>query len=391
MPPDRRAPLSPPQAAFAVRNFPVQLLVQPSGHRCFSDEEYRRLGLSLTEELDPCQVLLGLKEVPEELLIPGKTYCMFSHTIKKQPYNRDLLRAILKKKIRLIDYEAITDDRGRRVIAFGRFAGMVGAHNALYTYGRRTGLFSLPRLFDCHDYAEAVSIYRQLDLPPVRIVLTGTGRVGAGAAQVLRDMGIRQINPSDYLSRSFDEPIFTQLRTRDYVVRRDGAPFTAEDYHREPGEFTSVFAPFYRSSDIMINGIYWDSRAPAFFSREEMRHPDYRISVIADVTCDIAPVSSIPATLRPTTIEDPVFGYDPESGTETEPHREGCIDMMTIDNLPSELPRDASESFGKQFIQHVLSEFLKADSDMLKRATVATDGQLGPHFGYLRDYVEGKE
>lgn len=389
LPPDARVALSPAQCAQAMRDFPVQIVAEPSPIRCFSDEEYREAGIAVRDARREADVLLGVKEVPVGELLPGKTYCMFSHTIKKQPYNRGLLQAVLERGIRLIDYEVLTDERGIRLIAFGRFAGMVGAHNALYTYARRTGAFELARMKDFRDYAEARAAYRELSLPAVKIVLTGTGRVGNGAAEVLRDMGIRQVEPEDFLEKDYAEAVFTQLGPEHYVQPRGDHAFDMQDFFDHPGRYENAFQPYSRRADIMINGIFWDKRAPAFFSREEMADADFRIRVIADVTCDIAPESSIPATLRATTIADPIFGFDPQSGDETQPHQENVIDMMTIDNLPSELPRDASQAFGDMFLQHVLPEFFKPESQMLERATIAQGGKLGRHFQYLADYVAG--
>lgn len=389
VPPDSRVSLTPQQCRKITLDFDIPVLVAPSPGRCYSDEEYHKAGVAMGLDMASCDTLLGVKEVPVEQLIPEKTYCFFSHTIKEQAHNRKLLQSILEKKIRLIDYEVLTDDRGRRLIAFGRFAGMVGAHNALYTYGERTGAFQLERMKDHHDYAEAKANYKKLKFPPVRIVLTGTGRVGQGAAEVLKDMGIRQVEPEDFLRHDYHEAVFTQLRLGYYVGLPDGKAFPPKEFYEHPDRFVSVFEPFTKKADIMINGIYWDKRAPAFFTPEEMCSETFRLRVIADVTCDIAPVSSIPSTLRASTIEDPIFGYNPFTDSEATPHQDHVIDMMTIDNLPNEMPRDASKAFGEQFIEHILPEFLKPQSDMLDRATIAENGELGAHFKYLQAYVEG--
>ncbi len=387
-PPDSRVPLIPEQCAYVLANFKgIDLCVQPSPIRCYSDDAYRHQNIALRADLRDRDVLLGVKEVPIGELIPGKTYFFFSHTIKEQSYNRELLRAVLDKNIRLIDYEVLTDDKGRRLIAFGKFAGMVGAHNGIMAYGARTGAFELPRMKDFLDYAEARGTYRQLQLPPMKIVLTGTGRVGNGAALVLRDMGIREASPKEFLQQEYDEAVFTQLRCEDYARRRSDGGFDKNEFYTYPERYESAFEPFAASSDLMINGIYWDNKAPAFFTREEMKAPAFRIKVIADVTCDIAPVSSIPATLRASTIADPIFGYDPVTGGETAAHQPQAIDMMTVDNLPNELPRDASKAFGKQFIEHILPELLKEHSPVIERATIAENGQLGPHFQYLKAYA----
>lgn len=389
-PPDSRVPLVPAHCSSIIKDTAFDLVVEPSSNRCFSDDEYLAHNIPINTSIEDCDILLGVKEVPIDQLIPNKTYCFFSHTIKKQAYNRQLLLAILEKNIRLIDYEVMTNEKGQRLIAFGRFAGMVGAHNAIWTYGQRTGQYQLKRMKDCKDYAEAKASYQALQLPPVKIVLTGTGRVGSGAAEVLRDMGIREIHPEEFLTFSFSEPVFTQLACHHYAARKDGSTFDKKDFYKNPQLYKSIFSPFIRVSDIMINGIYWDNQAPAFFTKEEMQDHTFNIKVIADVTCDIAPVSSIPSTLKASTIADPVFGFDPKTGSEGIAFRDDVIDMMTIDNLPNELPRDASTAFGDQFIAHILPEFLNSKSEILNRATVAVKGQLGPHFQYLQDYVSGE-
>lgn len=390
VPPDSRVPLTPAQCAFLNQSGEVEIVVQPSPIRCFEDKSYRDAGVELREDLTDCDILMGVKEVPIELLIPNKTYFFFSHTIKKQAYNQKLLLAILEKNIRLIDYEVLTNSNGQRLIAFGKFAGMVGAHNGVMTYGSRTGEFNLKRMKYCHDYAEAKNIYEALELPPLKIVLTGKGRVGQGAAEVLQDMDIPKISPEDFLENEFSHPVFTQLDCQDYVARKDASKFETLDFYKNPNDYESIFTPYIYVSDLMINGIYWDNNAPAFFTKEQMREKAFRIKVIADVTCDIAPVSSIPSTLRASTIANPVFGYDPVAEVEAFPFQAGVIDMMTIDNLPNELPRDASEAFGEQFIEHIFQELLEQkEGGVIERATVAVDGDLGKHFEYLRDYVEG--
>ena len=387
-PPDSRVPLTPKQCKQAMLDFPVKIVVEACSTRCYKDEEYRQAGILVTDDISDCDVLMGVKEVPIGQLIPRKTYFFFSHTIKKQPHNRKLLWAVLDKKIRLIDYEVLKDEHENRLIAFGRFAGMVGAHNALWTYGQRTGTFSMPRMKDFHDYQAATDFYKTLHFPPIKIVLTGTGRVATGAADVLRDMGVGQVNPADFLEKKFDSAVFTQLSSQHYIARKHGKPFDKTEFHEHPDRFKSIFAPYCRVADIMVNGIYWDNSAPAFFTQGEMARPDFNIQVIADVTCDIAPVASIPATLRSSTIADPVFGYDPKTGTEAPAFQPHCVDMMTIDNLPNELPRDASESFGNQFLAHIMPALCQPKSHVIEHGTIAKDGHLTRHFRYLADYVK---
>jgi len=389
-PPDSRVPLTPQQCKQLVDRG-IDLKVQPSPGRCFSDADYKSAGITIAENLEDRDILLGVKEVPIDQLIDNKTYFFFSHTIKEQAYNQPLLKAVIDKNIRLIDYEVLTDDNGSRVIAFGKFAGMVGAHNALWTYGQRTGDFELPRINTLTDYAAAQEVYKKTDLPPCKIVLTGTGRVSGGAALVLEDMGIKKVQPMAFVTQQFDEPVYTQVNSFYYAKRKDGKVFdSVQDFYSNPKDYESDFDHFLPHADIMINGIYWDNDAPAFFTIEQMKSDSWNIKVIADVTCDIAPVSSIPSTLKASTIADPVFGYDPATGQECPPYQEHTVDMMTIDNLPNELPRDASTAFGDMFVEHVLEHLNNPQSALLARATVAAGGQLGKHFRYLEDYLAGK-
>jgi alanine dehydrogenase len=391
IPSDARVPLVPWQCAVLKEEHGIDVVVQRSDVRCFTDEEYAASGIELVDDLAGCDLLMGVKEVPVQDLLREKAYLFFSHTIKKQPQNRKLLQAVLKKGIRLIDYELLKDDSGCRLIAFGHYAGMVGAHNGLWTYGHRTGLFSLKRMRDFHEYKQAREAYGDLRLPPLRVVLTGTGRVSTGARQVLQDMGIQQVNPDDFLQAEFKTPVFTQLSGQHYLSRKDGQPFVRQEFYEDPQLYVCDFEPYFRKADIMINGIFWDSRSPVFFTREDMLRPDFIIKVIADITCDIAPASSVPSTLRPSTIDDPVYGYDPRLGTEVPPFTPHGIDVMAIDNLPSEMPRDASAAFGNQFIEHILPEFFRPNSNVLHRATIALEGRLNDPFFYLRDYAESKE
>lgn len=387
-PPDARVPLTPMQCANLIHQKRLNLVVQTSPIRCYKDEEYSSLDVPVVADVADCDILLGVKEVPINQLIPNKTYLFFSHTIKKQAYNQQLLKNILAKNITLIDYEVLTNEKGQRVIAFGHFAGMVGAYNGLYTYGKRTETFDLKRMYQCHDYEEAAQQFKDLKLPPIKIVLTGTGRVAGGAVQVLKDMSIPQISPKVFLQKEFDHAVFTQLDCHHYVQRKNGADFNLHHFFKEPDQYKSIFAPYTKSADLMINGIYWDNKAPAFFTKQEMAAPSFKLKVIADVTCDIAPVSSIPSTLRATTIPDPVFGYDPKTTTETSPYQSNVIDMMTIDNLPNELPRDASKAFGEQFISSVLDDLLNPQSNgVTHRGTIAKRGKLTKLFSYLKDYA----
>jgi alanine dehydrogenase len=328
-----------------------------------------------------------VKEVPVEQLIPGKTYLFFSHTIKKQPHNRKLLQALVKNKIRLIDYECLIDDKGIRVIAFGRWAGIVGAHNGLYTWGKKTGKLPLKRVIEYKDFAGLKEDYKRIIIPPVKIVITGDGRVAGGSVEVMELLKVKRVSPDEYLEKSFEgEAIYTQLSPKDIYSHKSGRPFDLQHFFKKPEEYECDFRKWYCKTDLLVNAIYWDPKAPRYFTLDEMRSTDFRIKTIADISCDIN--GSVPATLRATTIAEPVFGYDPQTQKETAPFQSHTVDIMAIDNLPNELPRDASESFGEILANVVIPELLKPHSEMIERATIAKNGDLTDRFLYLRDYLE---
>ena len=388
-PEDNRVPLTPSQCRTLMEEYSnIWVAVQPSANRCYTDDEYRYQGIAVREDLSDCDLLLGVKEIPPHLLIPDKTYMIFSHTIKKQHHNKKLLRAILEKRIRLIDYECLKDEHGKRIIAFGRWAGIVGAYNTIRTIGMRTGRFSLTPMHECHNFAEAQKEFHKLDLPTWKIVLSGDGRVSEGAAFLLDIMKIRKVDPHSFLYKEFHEPVYTQLHSKDMYYKDDEEEFDSGHYHAHPEEYKSTFYPFSKAADAFINGIYWDQRIPVFFDEKQMREKDFNIKVIGDITCDISPEASVPSTLHASTIPDPVFGYDVQSGTECEPYQSDSVDVMAIDNLPNELPRDASEDFGNMLMSRVIPRLLKEWSTTINKATIALDGKLNEPYEYLQDYVD---
>lgn len=391
VPIDRRVPITPVQAREILDKMEgVQVVCQSSDIRCFDDQEYRKNDIEIVDDVSDCNVLMGVKEVPIDKLIPEKTYFFFSHTIKEQPYNRNLLKAILDKKIRLIDYETLTNKNGQRIVAFGRYAGIVGAYNGILTYGKRYNLFELRPAHTCFDLEDLKTEFKKVNLPNIKIALTGGGRVARGAMEVLNGMKIRRVSPFEYLNKYFDEPIYTQLNSRDYNKSKDGAEFSRNQFYETPENFESDFLKYAHASDMLIACAFWDPRAPMLFKKEDILSPAFKIKVIADITCDIE--GSIPSTKRPSTIDDPIYDYNPsEDKIEPPLSDEANITVMAVDNLPCELPRDASEDFGRELIDNVLPHLLGDDNDtIIKRATIAQDGQLTEDYSYLQNYVDGK-
>ena len=389
-PPDHRAVLSPTACQKVQNRFPqARFLVESSSVRDFSDQEYREAGIPVVEEMSGCDVLLGVKEVPIEALIPNKKYFFFSHTIKKQPYNRDLLRAILNKNIEFYDHEVITNLSGNRLVAFGRYAGIVGAYNGFRAYGLKTRSYELPKAGTLSDQQALIHELQKLKLPPIKVLLTGRGRVGSGAKEMLDGMGMQKVAVQDYLSKDFPYPVYCQIDASFYNKRKDGTRGNKEDFIAHPERYESNFFRFARVTDLYIAGHFYGDGAPYLITREDARHPDFKIQVIADISCDID--GPIAPTIKASTIAEPIFGYDPQKGQETDFLDPDAIAVMAVDNLPAELPRDASEGFGAAFVKSVIPAFFNGDKDgILERARMTRKGKLTPRYAYLQDYVDGK-
>ena len=389
-PPDQRVPLTPAQCAELKRLYPdVELVVESSEVRRIGDDEYRQEGIDVVTDLQGCDVLLGVKEVPLNELRDDTTYLFFSHTYKLQPYNAKLLRTIVDKRIRLIDYELIKRANGRRVIGFGRWAGIVGAYNGLRAWGLRHKTFDLPCAIDCQDMKEMLAHAKAIDLPAdMKIVLTGGGRVGMGAHELLSSLGLREVHGDALLSETFNEAVFARLDVHQYNARMDGKPFDMDEFVADATGYKSTFMPYAEVADMYIAGHYWAEGSPFLFTRDDMKRSTWKVQVVADVSCDIdGPVA---CTLRPSTIADPVYGYDPSTETECAYDAPEGITVMAVDNLPCELPRDASHGFGKEMMAHVIPLLVGGDrDDMLTNATETTlEGGLSPKFAYLQDYID---
>ena len=364
----------------------LSICVETSEVRCFTDEEYQERGIEVVSDLSDAEILFGVKEVPIDQLIPEKTYFFFSHTIKKQPKNKALLQAVLAKSIRLIDYELLKNPQGERVVAFGRWAGVVGAYNAFWTYGKKTGLYELRRASACKDLEDLKVELRKVVLPPIKIIVTGSGRVGKGALEILAILGLREVEPQEFLTNDFEEAVFTCLSTADYLRRKSDGGYERAHFYANPEAYESQFLPFAQVGEILIAAAYWDPNAPRLFEMNAIRSPKFSISVIADITCDID--GSIPTTRRATTILDPVFDVDRGTLQQLPPFaKQHSISVMAIDNLPCELPRESSEEFARQLQEWVVPELTRVNSPILEKATIARDGDLTLEFMYLSDYV----
>jgi len=391
VPPDTRVALSPCQARNFQDNYPdVEFIVEKSSARCFSDNEYQQAGIEIMENLEHCDLILGIKETIIPRLIRDKTYMFFAHVIKKQAYNRELLRAILQRNIRLIDYETLLDEHGVRLIGFGRYAGIVGAHYALLMWGKKTLRYDLRRAVDCFDYVHMLEEYTKLKLDNPKILVTGRGRVSGGIVEVMQKAGIRMVDTKSFLTNDFEEAVYAQVDADEIYKHKNDEPFDFQHFFHHPSEYVSDFEKFIPCTDILINGIFWDPNADQFFSKKRVTSAGFRIKIIADVSCDIN--GSIPLTHRSTSIDDPFYGIDRKTLRETEAFQKDSIDMMTIGNLPNELPRDASLMFGEVLSEKVLPLYLEDSCHpVIRHATITENGSLTENYVYLQDFVDGKE
>lgn len=393
VPPDKRVPLTPAQCKTLEAVYPhVKVIVQPSPIRAFKDEEYIKEGIEMSEDLSNCDILIGVKEVNIEDLIPNKKYMFFSHTFKKQPYNRDLLRAIIERKIQLIDYEVLKNKDKKRVIGFGRYAGIVGTYNGFLTYGVKHGLYELKPAHACADRKEVEEELKKVTLPKnAKVLLTGFGRVGHGAREIMDLLPIKEVSPEEFVTKEFDGPVFAHLEVEDYYERRDGSDFKKSEFYNSPELFKSTFSNYLPHTDMYIPCHYWSDKADFIMTRDDLKGENVRLSVVADISCDIdGPVA---CTLRPSKIADPIYGYDPGTELEADFREDGVIAVMAVDNLPCELPLDASEDFGNELIKEIFPSLLMEDKDRIisngSQTTLA--GELTEHFSYLSDYLQGIE
>ena len=390
-PPDKRVVFSPGKLKEFKEQFTeASLLVESSDIRVFKDKQYTDAGLEISENMTSCDVLFGVKEVPVEALIPNKKYFFFSHTIKKQPYNRVLLNAILEKNIELYDHETIIKENGARLIGFGRYAGIVGAYNGFRAIGLKTTAFSLPKATSLDSQQELITALNNIELPNLKILLTGNGKVAFGAKEMLDAMNIKKVSVEAYLSETFNEPVYCLVDVLDYNKRKEGNNATNRHFYNHPEAYVSNFMRFAKVTDFFIAGHFFGNAAPYLYSREDAKSTDFNIKYVADISCDVdGPIAS---TLRASTIADPIYGYNAQTASEVDYKDKDAIVVMAVDNLPCELPKDASEGFGEMFLENVIPAFFNNDKDgVLERAKMTENGKLTERFSYLQDYIEGKE
>ena len=395
---ENRTPFTPNQIQILIANFPnLHVLVQPSKNRCFNDEDYSKAGAKIEEDIIRSDIIFGVKEVEISKLIENKTYLFFSHTSKVRKdisqstkdkaiiYKKELLREVIKKKITLIDYENIreTSGKGYRYLGFGRFAGIVGCYNTLNLYLKLQKKQLLPRAFEINSYEKIKKLISKKNFNKIKILLTGSGNVAKGSMEILKHTNIKQISLNDYLNKKYDEAVFCNISLREHVERNDGKHSSYQDFMLNPHEYKSTATNYLYSTDMLITGHYWEPKFPKLFSLNQI-NKFKNLKIIGDITCDIN--GSIPTTIRSTSIAKPYYSFDINSMKEIDLCNKG-IAVMAVDNLPSELPNEASEEFGKSIISEVLPFLIGKDDGRINRATTTSQGKLCPTFRYLENFI----
>ncbi len=385
-PPDNRVAFTPTQCKWINQNLSIKIVVEKSESRCFKDEEFRKKGIEVVEDLSACEILIGIKEVAAETLIPNKTYLFFSHTKKLQPSNQQLFKTLIAKNITLIDYECLVHDDGQRMIGFGFFPGIVGAHNGLMSYGERTQTFSLERVYKIKDYRQLINTYFGVKIPPIKIAVTGSGRVTHGIIEIMNLMDIQEVEPEEFIEQDFTYPVYVHLKGKKLYEHKTSRNYKRLDFHENPNHYNCLFKKYLPFTDVLLNGVYWDVQVPRLFELEDLKNSDFRITTIADITDDKN--GSVPCNLGDQTIENPVYGVDKNSFKKTEPYLPNSIDIIAVGNLPNELPRDASRFFGEQMIKHILPDLIKGQSKILNNATILEEGKITKPFEYMKGFTE---
>lgn len=392
VPEDNRVALTPKHLAELQRSFPQDdFVVQASETRAYSDEAYRNAGVQVAENVDDCDILFGIKEADIRTLIPNKHYFFFGHIAKMQAYNRPLLQTLIAKRITFSDYEYLVDDDNQRVCAFGWWAGVVGTYYTLRGYGLRHHLYELPQPDKHFTLEKLTQALKSAQLPPIKILVTGNGRVSHGAQHILEEIGAARLTEEQFLA---DMPVsrlsFCAVDADRLVARNDGGVFSWDHFTQNPSAYHSDFMRWARKADVLVSAHFWAPEAPVYLSQENLADPALRIRLIGDITCDIQ--GSIQSTLRASTHAEPYYDYNPATGQE-EPafSNDSNISVMAVDTCPNALALDTSAYFGDMLMQHVLTPLLKREhSNIIQRATILENGTLTPHFAYLQSFAEEK-
>ena len=393
---ENRTPIVPEHVELIKKKYPnLKIIVQPSANRCFKDDEYKNCGAEINHDLNNCNFIFGVKEINKEFLLYCKTYLFFSHTYKlnkegdqnnlnnSSQEKKELLKSILEKKIRLIDYENIRDKNTKRYLGFGRFAGIVGCYNTLNLILEEFKKQPLARAYKINSYERLVNNLKNLYFPKMRILITGDGRVARGVVELIKHTNIKEVSTDTYINYDSKEPIFCNLKTKDYVTNSKLNEFNLDHFIKNPKEYKSDALKYLKNTDIFISAHYWDPNSPKIFEKNDL-YDLINLKIIGDITCDIN--GSVPTTIRSSTIEHPNYYIEKNNLKETSKSNES-LSIMAVDNLPSELPRDSSHEFSEGIMNEVMPYLLKDDDGRILNATITSDGSFLKKYNYLSNYI----
>ncbi|RLD44070.1 MAG: hypothetical protein DRI86_08395 [Bacteroidetes bacterium] len=413
-----------PEHINSIKSSNIKFLVESSEKRVFTDSEYKNAGALITDSLSEASIIFGVKEMPIDFFEKNKTYLFFSHTIKGQDYNMPLLKRMIEKKINLIEYEKIADESGKRLIFFGRFAGLAGMINSFWSYGQRNKVLGIDTAFSTlkqsHKYSsleeakEALKLVAEelktngvpKELAPLTVGITGYGNVARGAQEIINIFDNKEITPNELLklreSGNFDNKTIYQVIFKEEHISKpkdSAAKFELQHYYNNPQEYENNFEQYVSEVSILMNCMYWSPEYPRIITKDFLeklfKNPNNKLQIIGDVTCD--PDGSIESTHIGTYIEDPVFVYNPETRKPSMGFEGYGLLTMAVDILPSELPREASIGFSE-----ALSPFVKDLTETnfslpftelnipapFKRALILHNGEFTPDYKYMKDYIK---
>ncbi|MDP8204390.1 MAG: bifunctional lysine ketoglutarate reductase /saccharopine dehydrogenase family protein [Candidatus Tenebribacter mawsonii] len=417
---ERRVPLNPIAVQDLIKKG-FEVVVQPSETRIYKDEEFKVVGAKLCDDLSDCDFIIGVKEIPMKDLIPGKPHLFFSHTIKGQDYNMPLLQKILDDKITLLDYEKIEDEKNRRLVFFGKFAGYAGMVDTLHGLGQRlnqqynieTPFLKIKHSYQYESIADAIDqisvIGKEIEqhglpaeITPLNIFLLGYGHVAQGCQEILAALPILKVSPDqleEYSKNYEDNKIYlTVFKEENLVERKDGAKFELLDYFRNNSAYKSHLEKYLKYCSVYMNAIYWTSQCPVFLPNsylKEVQNNNPKLIIIGDITCDIK--GSVQATVKSTWPDNPVFILNSETEKETDGYKGEGFAIMAVDNLPCEFPKEASDCFSEALMpfveQMLLNDYSKTINDStlpneIKSACITHNGELEENYKYLEEFLK---
>ncbi|MGQ9582158.1 MAG: bifunctional lysine ketoglutarate reductase /saccharopine dehydrogenase family protein [Thermoplasmatota archaeon] len=416
---ERRTPLTPADVRALVSRHGLEVVVEESALRVYPGEDYVRAGARVEKSLQECPVIFAIKEIPIGALEPGKTYAFFAHVIKGQRHNMPMLRRLMKLGCDLIDYEKIVDERGRRLIFFGRHAGLAGAVDTLWALGRRLEWEGVPspfgelrRAFEYESVADAASAIREVgrriardglpeELSPFVIGITGYGNVAGGVREMLSQLPLKELRPEEMehgVEKSSRRAVHVVTFKEEHTVEPidSGRRFELQDYYEHPERYRARFDRYLPHLSVLMNCIYWDERYPRLVTKSHAKRSGLgRLRVIGDISCDVG--GAVELTVKATEPDNPVFVYDPTQESATDGVEGSGVVVMAVYNLPCEFPQESSESFSaalSPFVPGIARADYSAGLERcglppaIKRALILHRGELTPPYRYLERYLE---